>query len=136
MFTVEKTAPDRIFVEVGGKITADEMSEGLDAMLPMLREMEDAGMLMIYHDIGLPEVGAVMEELKRLPQMFGVMGRVNKVALISSQKWVRDMAELEGLVLPGTTIRGFSPEARPAAEAFLGNGDDEDAEGDFENFPV
>ena len=84
-----------------------------------------------------PEAGAILEEMKRLPQLFGVIGKVKKVALVSNQKWIRDMAELEGKILPGTTIRSFEFKDRAQAEAYLERADTPDSsDDDTENFPV
>lgn len=135
MFTVEKAHEDLLHIEISGKVTADEMVKGLDTLLPLTAEMEDGRMLALYHDIELPEAGAIFEEMKRLPQLFGVIGRVKKVAVLSDQKWIRDMAELEGMVLPGTTIRGFEVNERARAEAYLAFQADEEDDDD-ENFPV
>ena len=135
MFTVETLGPDLLQIEIGGKITAEEMSTGLDTLLPLTKEMSDGRMLAIYHDIEFPEAGAILEEMKRLPQLFGVIGKVKKVALVSNQKWIRDMAELEGKVLPGTTIRCFKFNDRAKAEAYL-DMSDTSADDDSENFPV
>lgn len=133
MFSVEKKGPNLLHIEIGGKITAAEMADGLDTLLPLTKEMTKGRMLMLYRDIEFPEAGAILEEMKRLPQLFGVLGKVEKVALVSNQKWIRDMAELEGMVLPGTTLRSFEFVDRAKAEAFLGaEGDPDEAE----NFPV
>lgn len=138
MFTVEKADKDLLHIEIGGKITAEEMAVGLDTLLPMAKEMAHGRMLAIYHDIELPEAGAIVEEMKRLPQLLQVISHVEIVALVSNQKWIRDMAELESKILPGTTIRSFETKDRALAEAYLKTGlqgsDDEDD--DFENFPV
>ncbi|WP_281859868.1 STAS/SEC14 domain-containing protein [Litoreibacter halocynthiae] len=137
MFTVETLAPDLLKIEIGGKITAEEMSSGLDTLLPLTSAMADGRMLALYHDIEFPEAGAILEEMKRLPQLFGVIGKVKKVALVSDQKWIRDMAMLEGKIIPGMTIRSFEFKDRAQAEAYLNMADatasDED---DTENFPV
>ena len=137
MFTVETLGPDLLQIEIGGKITAEEMSSGLDTLLPLTSGMNDGRMLAIYHDIEFPEAGAILEEMKRLPQLFGVIGKVKKVALVSNQKWIRDMAELEGKILPGTTIRSFEFKDRAQAEAYLEMSDTPDSsDDDTENFPV
>lgn len=139
MFTVEKTGKDLLQIEIGGKITAEEMATGLDTLLPMAKDMAHGRMLAIYHDIEFPEAGAIVEEMKRLPQLFQVISHVEKVALVSDQKWVRDMAELESKVLPGTTIRSFASKDRAQAEAYLATKpqtEDVDDDDDFENFPV
>jgi len=139
MFKVEALAPDLIQIEIGGKITSLEMSVGLDTLLPLTKNMNDGRMLAIYHDIEFPEAGAILEEMKRLPQLFGVIGKVKKVALVSNQKWIRDMAELEGKILPGTTIRSFEFNDRAKAEAYLDMTENAGADADSndsENFPV
>ncbi|WP_394198333.1 SpoIIAA family protein [Litoreibacter albidus] len=137
MFTVTPVSPDLVQIEIGGKITAEEMSSGLDALLPLTKSMTDGRMLALYHDIEFPEAGAILEEMKRLPQLFSVIGKVKKVAIVSDQKWIRDMAELEGKVLPGTSIRSFEFKDRAHADAYLGTVDsDADDDDDAENFPV
>ncbi|TDT77265.1 SpoIIAA-like protein [Litoreibacter halocynthiae] len=137
MFTVETLAPDLLKIEIGGKITAEEMSSGLDTLLPLTSAMADGRMLALYHDIEFPEAGAILEEMKRLPQLFAVIGKVKKVALVSDQKWIRDMAMLEGKIIPGMTIRSFEFKDRAQAEAYLDMADTSASDDDdTENFPV
>lgn len=139
MFKVEKKSADLIEIEIGGKITADEMSKGLDTLLPMTEQMKNGRMLALYHDIEFPEAGAILEEMKRLPQLFGMLGKVTKVALVSDQKWIRDIAELEGTILPGMSVRSFTSDERAQAEAFLKLEpavDEIDDDGGDDSFPV
>lgn len=139
MFTATKTSDRLLEIEIGGKITADEMKGGLDQLIDMLKASAKSNMLAIYHEIEMPEGGAIIEELKRLPEMFGLISHIDRVALVSPQKWVRDMAELEGKVLPGVTIRSFTPDQRAAAEAFVTPDTPSEADRDIdmgENFPV
>jgi len=134
MFTVKTLAPDLVKVEIGGKVTADEMSAGLDTLLPLTQKMTNGRMLALYHDIEFPEAGAILEEMKRLPQLFGMIGKVKNVALVSDQKWIRDMAMLEGTVMPGMKIRSYEFKDHAQAETYLGMDDGDD--NDIENFPV
>ncbi|WP_298261622.1 STAS/SEC14 domain-containing protein [uncultured Litoreibacter sp.] len=134
MFKVETMAPNLLKVEISGKITASQMSDGLDSLFPLTNKMSDGRLLAIYHDVEFPEAGAILEEMKRLPQLFGVIGKIGKVALVSNQKWIRDIAMLEGKLIPNMTIRSFEFKDRSKAEAYLDIGNDE--EDDFENFPV
>jgi len=147
MFTVHPPKSNLVIAEIGGKITRDEMSAGLDALTAQVNDIARANMLCVYDDIDMPEIGALTEELKRLPQLFAMISHLDKVAVVSDQKWVRDMAELEGMVIPGIRLRSFPQAARAEAEQWLGT-DDGDGDGaagggttgdgmkDSENYPV
>lgn len=134
MFNVEKSDNSKVIVEIGGHISAREMSDGIDELTELIADMPKAHVMTIYNDIDMPETGALFEEFKRLPQMLGMIGHLERVAVVSDQRWIRDMASLEGLMLPTVDVRGFAHSARAQADAFL-DGTIEDIDDD-ENFPV
>ena len=137
MFTTHQTNPNLIEARVGGKITSIEMGTGIDALAAMARDMEDGSILMIYDDFDMPEAGAIVEELKRLPQLFEMISHVSKIAILSDQAWVRKAAEFEGMIIPGVTIRGYPIAERAQAEAFLSGEQLVDDDNDFgDNMPV
>ena len=119
MFTVKKTGPNRLDLEISGKIDADAMRDGLDALTADSEGFENGLMFYRITDFSFPSFDAIAVEFKRLPQLFGLIGKFDKCAVVSDESWLRTAAEIEGALIPGLTIKAFAPEDEPAAEAWL-----------------
>ncbi len=76
---------------------------------------------MLYRvtQLSMPTPGAIMVELRRLPQLFSMIGRFKKCAVVSDKSWIRTAGELEGLLIPGLEIKSFELEHFDAAEDWL-----------------
>lgn len=128
MFTVSKTADNRIDIEVQGRIDADAMREGLDALIAESEGIRNGLMFYRITDFSFPSLEAIGVEFRRLPKLFALIGRFDKCAVVSDEGWLRTAAEIEGAVIPGLTIKAFEPDAEAAAEAWLTAGPPRDNE--------
>ena len=73
MFKVTPNGPNRVDIEIGGKLDSDEMRTGLDALESATAGMENGRMLYRIGDFDLPTLGAIGVEFKRLPSLFGLL---------------------------------------------------------------
>lgn len=119
MLKVTKTAENRVTVDLIGKIDADMMREGLDDLLDLSKDMEHGEMLYTIKEFALPTLGAIGIEMGKLPQMFGLLGRFDRCAVLSDAGWLRTAAEIEGKLFPGIEIKAFEMTETDAAEAWL-----------------
>ena len=119
MFDVKKTAADRVELTIAGKIDAPEMSSGVDALLATSEGMRGANMLYKIDDFHMPSWAAIGAELYRIPKLFALLPRFDKIAVICDQAGVRTGAEIEGTIIPGLAIKGFASTEADAAEAWL-----------------
>ncbi len=119
MFNVEIKGADRLDIEFGGKLNSDDMKAALDTLADKSREIRNGKMLYRIGDFDLPTLGAIGVEISRLPELFKLIGRFDKVAVIADQSWVRAASEIEGALIPGLEIKAFEAGKETDAEAWL-----------------
>ena len=119
MLTITKPQPNRVDIDLSGKISSEEMAKGLDELLNLSQDVNNGTMLYTITSFAFPDLGAIMVEMGRLPKLFGLLARFDRCAVLSDVAWLRAAAEVEGAVLPGFDIKAFDLTERDAAEAWL-----------------
>jgi len=119
MLRITKPAPNRVEIELDGKLDADGMTAGLDELIAQSEGVEHGVMVYRIGDFRLPTLGAIGIEMSRLPSLLGLIGRFDRCAVLADQEWIRAVGELEGKLIPGLEIRGFEPGQEAEAETWL-----------------
>ncbi|NYZ62669.1 STAS/SEC14 domain-containing protein [Luteimonas deserti] len=119
MHNVIRVDPDRLDLEIGGRLDRDAMVALLDLFVARSEGIEHGVMLYRIHDMDLPSLGALAVELSRLPLLLRTVRRFDRIAVVADAAWVRRVGELEGALLPGLEIRGFAPEHAGDAQTWL-----------------
>lgn len=119
MFTVTRVGPNRIDITYSGKLDSDEMSAALDDLVSNTEDIDNGRMLFRVGEFVLPTLGAIKIELSRWPSMFGFIRQFRRCAVVAEQRWLKTIAEVEGALIPGVTIKGFGLDEEAAAEAWL-----------------
>jgi hypothetical protein len=119
MFQVGTEADGLIVVEIGERIDSEAMRAGLELLFRATRGRRDAPMLYRIRNLEMPTAGALMVELGQIPQLFGLIRTLGKIAVLADRDWLRRAAEIEGGLIPGLTIRAFEPGDEAAARAWL-----------------
>lgn len=119
MFRVTPNGPNRIDIEFSGKLDSDEMRAALDALISGAEGIENGRLLYRIGDIALPTLGAIGVEMRRLPELFGLIKKFDRAAVLADQNWVKKISEIEGMLIPGLDIKAFDPDEEAAAEAWL-----------------
>lgn len=119
MLTITKPQPNRVDIELRGKVDADAMRVALDDLLAKSEDVRHGRMLYRIPEFALPTFGALGVEMRRLPKLFGLLGRFDRCAVLSDAAWLRTAAEIEGALFPGITIKSFPLDEAEAAEAWL-----------------
>jgi hypothetical protein len=119
MLTVTKVDNNRVDLHLRGAVSAEGMSEGLDALFEAADGLHHGRMLYTIDDFHWPDAGALAVEFGRLPQLLGLIGKFDRCAVIAGEQWIRTVAAIEGALMPGLTIKTFSPAQRDDAEAWL-----------------
>ncbi|AWT10776.1 MAG TPA: STAS/SEC14 domain-containing protein [Pseudomonas sp.] len=122
MFRVTRVAPDRIDVILSGRLDSDAMRAALDDLLFKSEGINHGRMLYRIDEFDLPTLGAVAVELSRLPQLFRFIRRFDRCAVIAGKDWLRRISEVEGLLIPGLTIKAFDLHQESDALTWLEHG--------------
>lgn len=123
MLSVTKDPKGFGLVTVNGRIDANDMRKGLDDFMALLPEDGQVPFLYDIREFAFPDMEAIVEKLRDLPSLFGAIGKINKIAMVADPAWLRTIAEIEGALVPGLSIRSFEPDKRDEAEAWLLSGD-------------
>jgi len=121
MFKVTKRSSSRVDIELEGALDADTMRKGLDQLVDNSQDVENGRMLYRIGEFKMPTLEAVGVELGKIPEMFSLIGKYDKCAVLSDADWVRKVAEVKGALFPGMEIKSFPIAEQEAAEAWLGS---------------
>ena len=119
MFNVTPNGPNRVDIELGGKLDSEEMGVALDELVAKTEGIEHGRMLYRIDDFKIPTLGAIVIEFARLPSMIGLITKFDRAAVIADQKWIQTISEIEGKLIPGLEIKAFDSDDEAAAEAWL-----------------
>jgi hypothetical protein len=95
------------------------MKTALDDLVDKSEAIENGKMLYDIIDFTMPSMNAIAIELSRLPELFGLIKKYSKVAVLSDTNWIKKASELEGMLIPGLDIKAFDWEQREEAEKWL-----------------
>jgi hypothetical protein len=119
MFKVTQNGLNRIDIELSGKLNSEEMKIALDELVSKSMNIENGKMLYDVIDFHLPSLGAIGIELSRLPEMFRLMKKFDRAAVLSDKNWIKKISEFEGAFFPGLEIKAFNRDQKAEAEAWL-----------------
>lgn len=119
MFNIEVKGANRLDIEFSGKLDGDDMKAVLDELVEKSGSMKNGSMLYRIGEFDWPTLGAIGVEFSRLPELFRMIRRFDKVAVIAEQGWVRTASKMEGALIPGLEIKAFEPDQESDAQAWL-----------------
>jgi hypothetical protein len=119
MFKVIPNGTNRLDIELSGKLDTEDMRAALDELENKSKNIEKGKMLYEIIDLHIPSLGAIGVEFSRLPAMFGLMKKFDRVAVLTDKAWLKKTSELEGALFPGLEIKAFNRDQKTEAEAWL-----------------
>lgn len=119
MFTVTRTAANRVDIALSEKLDSDEMKRALDELVEQSKDLKNGLMLYDIVDFKMPSMGALAIEFSRLPSLFGLIRKYKRIAVLSDTNWIKKASELEGMLIPGLEIKAFDRNQKEAAESWL-----------------
>ena len=119
MFKIRPNGINRLDIELSGKLNSDEMKVALDELTSKSENIENGTMLYEIIDFHLPSLGAIGVELSRLPSMFGLIKKFDRVAVLTDKAWLKKASEIEGALIPGLEIKAFDQSQKAEAEEWL-----------------
>jgi len=119
MLNIKKEGANQIMLELNGKLDSKEMEQGLDQLIEVTKGMQDGKMLYIIENFEMPTIGAIMIEFSKLPALFTMISRIEKIAVLADEAWLRTIAEWEGAILPNLKIKTFTKHDEKEARTWL-----------------
>jgi hypothetical protein len=119
VFKVTRSGPDRVDIVLSGKLDSEEMKVALDELIARTENIEHGRMLYRIDDFEFPTLGAMGVELSRIPELFRLIGRFDRAAVLVDEGWIQKVSELEGALMPGLEIKAFDRDQESEAEAWL-----------------
>lgn len=119
MLTVTRISDKRLDLTIEGKIDRPQMAAGLTKLFALSEDFDNGVMLYTIRGFRWPAFDAIMGQALRVPQLFGLIPRFSRIALVAEKGWIRRMATVEGALIPGLTIKAFKTGEEDAAEAWL-----------------
>ncbi len=119
MLRIEPNGPNRLDLELSGKLDAEEMRSALDELISKSNSIEHGKMLYRITNFDLPTLGAIGVELSRIPKLFGMVRHFDRAAILTEREWIKKVSEIEGALIPGLEIKAFGLEEEAEAEAWL-----------------
>jgi hypothetical protein len=122
MLKVTKQSDTRVDIEFNGKLDAGMMRQGLEDLITSSEGVANGRMLYTIPEFSMPTLGALGVEMHRIPELFGLLGKFDRCAVLSDAAWLRAAAEIKGALFPGIDIKSFGLDQVDAAEAWLAAG--------------
>lgn len=122
-FTATLEKPNLVVIEASGAMTAVSMEIALTMLVPVVKDMSHGGMLVRAEGVEWPTLGAIGVELRHWGQLMAMIRKVDRVAVLTSRGWMRNLALVESLLVPNLEIRSFAPDDEAGARAWLAAGE-------------
>ena len=119
MLKITKPDENRVDIMLKGEVSTDVMRQGLNDLIAASQHVSNGQMLYTIEDFELPSIGAIGVEFSMMPQLFSMISRFRRCAVLCDTGWIRTVGEWEGKLIPGLDIKAFELSERDAAEDWL-----------------
>ena len=118
-FTARLEAPNLLVMEAAGQMNAVSMEVALDMLVPVVKDMHHGGALVRAQGVEWPTLGAIGVELRHWGQLMAMVRKLDRVAVLTRQGWMQNLAMVESLLVPNLEIRSFDPDDEASARGWL-----------------
>ena len=118
-FTARLEAPNLLVMEAAGQMNAVSMEVALDMLVPVVKDMHHGGALVRAQGVEWPTLGAIGVELRHWGQLMAMVRKLDRVAVLTRQGWMQNLAMVESLLVPNLEIRSFDPDDAASARDWL-----------------
>ena len=119
MMTIDVKEPNMIMLDIDGEITSETMAVGLDELIRLSANIKNGTMFYTIRNFQFPGLSALAVEFKKLPSLFNVIRKFDRIAVLADAGWIKTSSEIEGKLIPGLEIRAFNLDEEEQALAFL-----------------
>lgn len=113
---------NRLDISLDGKLDRETMKAALDDFAEKSIGIEHGLMRYDINGFEFPTLGAITEEIGRLPLLFRSIRQFDRAAILADEAWLRRFSEWEGKLVPGIEIKAFRRDQDTEAEAWLASG--------------
>ncbi len=121
MMTIDLKEPNMIALDIDGEITSETMAIGLDELIRLSANIENGTMFYTIRNFQFPGFEALAVEFKKLPSLFNMIRKFDRIAVLADSGWIKTASEIEGMFMPGLKIKAFNLDEEEKALAFLRN---------------
>ncbi|ODS97237.1 MAG: hypothetical protein ABS49_09910 [Erythrobacter sp. SCN 62-14] len=119
MIDIEPISPTAHQILIYGEISADDISQ-LVAFAKQQNEAQRGGNV-LFDLVSLASFSwtAMLGELAQVPALLQWVYRLDRIAVISDEEWIRSAARLESALLPGVTYAVYDADEAERARAWV-----------------
>ncbi len=121
-FSAKLDAPDLVVMGMSGSMDAVAMEVALEMLVPVMEEMVHGGALIRASNVEWPTLGAIGVELRHWGQMMAFIRKIDRVAILSDQAWLKHAAAVESALIPNLVIHSFALDEEETARRWLATG--------------
>jgi len=118
-FTATLERPNLVVMESSGSMDPVSMEVALDMLVPVVKDMSHGGMLVRAVGVEWPSLAAIGVELRHWGQLMAMVRKVDRVAVLTDDGWMRNLAAVESFLVPNLEICSFAPDEEAEARAWL-----------------
>ena len=119
MITYTSLSPRALEAVIEGRVTKEDVREAFARMGALMDSHDKVDMLADVRAGVHIELAALGEEMRHLSQVGRLLSKMDRVALVADQAWVRAAGRIESYVLPSIDYRVFTRAEADAARAFV-----------------
>jgi hypothetical protein len=119
MITYSSLSPRALEAVVEGRVTKEDIREAFERMDALMGSADKVDMLADVRAGVHIELAAIGEEMRHLSQVWRMLGKMDRVALVADPAWVRAIGRIESHLIPGIDYRVFDRDGAAGARAFV-----------------
>ncbi|MDC8753643.1 STAS/SEC14 domain-containing protein [Erythrobacter sp. sf7] len=119
MIDIERISPKAHRMAVYGEITPDDTAKFVAFAKAQNEAGEGGNILIDMVSMAGFSWAAVAEELAHVPALMQWLYRLDRIALVADEGWIRSMARLESALLPGVVYAVYDADEAEAARAWV-----------------
>ena len=110
---------DVLAVRVSHKITGTDLDRIMDRLDRLMANHGKIHVFVETHAIDGIELTSLPGYIARALPLFGKLDRFGRVGVVADQAWIRAGTRLESAILPNSKYRGYEPDERAEALAWV-----------------
>ena len=119
MITYTSLSPRALEAVVEGRVTKEDVRGAFGRMGELMDSAEKVDMLADVRAGVHIELAAIGEEMRHLSQVGRMLSKMDRVALVADQAWIRAVGRIESHILPSIDYRVFDRDRAAEARAFI-----------------